>query len=105
MVLFTKGILSMILLDTVQVFKFGLIMPNMKVNGVKTKQMAEANSGMLMVTFTKVNGKMIRPMVMVSTFTSTELSMKDTGRTIFRMAKVWKVGKMVVAMRVATKKA
>ena len=31
--------------------------------------------------------------------------MRATGRTIYKMAKVWKAGKMVVAMKVATKKA
>ena len=47
----------------------------------------------------RVNGRKIRPMVTVSTFTSMELSMKDTGRTISKMVKVWRAGKTVADMK------
>jgi hypothetical protein len=40
--------------------KSGLIMPSMRVNGEKIKPTGGVSSGMLMVTFMKVNGKTIR---------------------------------------------
>ena len=52
----------------VQVFKYGLIMLDMKVNGEKTKLTVGENSGMRMVISMRVSGKMIKQMVMVSTF-------------------------------------
>jgi len=88
-----------------QVFKSGLITPNMKANGERTKPMEEANSGMLMATSTRANGKMTKQTAMEFTFMLTELNMKDTGRTISKMDKVWNPGKTAVAMKVATKKA
>lgn len=51
----------------VQVFKYGLITLDMKENGAKTKQMVVESFGMLMEIFMKVNGKMIKLTVMVST--------------------------------------
>ena len=51
-----------------QVFKFGLIMPGMKVNGGKIKQMVAENFGMQMEIYMKENGKMIRLMDMASIF-------------------------------------
>ena len=88
----------------VQVFKFGQTMPNMKENGVKTKQMVEVNSGMLMVIFTKENGRKTRLMDMEFIFTSMVLNMKATGRMIFKMDKVWKAGKTAADTKVDTKK-
>ena len=49
--------------------KFGQIMPSMRENGEKIKPTGEESSGMLTVTFTKVNGKMIRLTDMESTST------------------------------------
>ena len=49
-------------------FKYGLIMPDMKVSGEGTKLTAVENSGMLMAISMRVSGKMIRQTVMVSTF-------------------------------------
>ena len=43
------------------VSKFGQITLSMKANGAKTKLTAEESSGMPTATFTKVNGKTIRP--------------------------------------------
>ena len=88
-----------------QEYKFGLIMPNMKVNGVKIKQMAVENSGMLMAIFMKVNGKMIKLMVTEFTFMLMEPNMRGIGKMIFKMAKAWRAGKMAVDMKVDIKKA
>lgn len=51
-----------------QVFKSGLIMPGMKVNGGKIKQMVAENFGMQMEISMKENGKMIKLMDMASIF-------------------------------------
>ena len=87
------------------VFKSGLIMPSMKVNGEKIKPMDEANSGMLMATSMRANGKMTKQMVMEFTSMLMELNTKDTGRTIFKMDKEWNPGKTAADTKVATKKA
>lgn len=41
---------------------------------------------------------------MVSTFMSTELSMKATGKTTYKMDKEWNLGKMEAGMKADTKK-
>jgi hypothetical protein len=51
-----------------QVFKFGLIMPGMKVNGGKIKQMVAENFGMQMEISMKESGKMIKLMDTASIF-------------------------------------
>lgn len=56
-----------ILIDTVMVFRFGLMAPSMKGIGRITKLMAWASSGMQMVTFSMANGKKIKLTVMVFT--------------------------------------
>jgi hypothetical protein len=61
MVLFTKVTLKMVK-DMAQVPKFGLMEPNMKVSGDRTKQMVPVNSGMLMEMFTRDNGRMTKQM-------------------------------------------
>jgi len=55
-------------LDTDPASKFGLTVPNMKVSGAIIKRTVRVNSGMRMVMFTKVCGRTIKPMDMVSTF-------------------------------------
>ena len=80
-------------------------MPNTKVSGEKTKPMAEESSGMLMEMSMRVSGKTIKPMVTVSTFMSTVHSMRATGKMIFKMAKAWRAGKMVVVTKADTRKA
>ena len=84
--------------------KSGQTMLSTKVNGAKIKQMAVENSGMLMVTSMRENGRMTRPMVSASTSTSMVLSTKGTGRTISKTAKAWRAGKMAPATKVATKR-
>ena len=50
-------------------FKSGLIMQSMRVNGEKTKLMEEESSGMLMEISMKANGKTTKLMDTVFTFT------------------------------------
>jgi hypothetical protein len=59
--------------------RYGLMEPNMKVNGETTKLMAKESSGMPMEMFMKAIGRMIKPMVMGCTFILMELDMKETG--------------------------
>ena len=89
----------------VQVFKSGQTMLNTKVNGEKTKPMAEESSGMLTVMYMRVNGKTTKQMATVSTYTSMVHSMRATGKMIFKMAKAWRAGKTEVVTKAATRKA
>ncbi len=52
----------------VQVFKYGLIMLDMKVSGERIKLTVVENSGMLMGISMRVSGKTIKQTVMVSMF-------------------------------------
>ena len=88
-----------------QVFKCGQTTPSMKENGAKTKPTVEESSGMLMVTSMRENGRTIKPMDTVFIFMSMVLSTRATGRTISKTVKEWNLGKMGVAMKVATKRA
>jgi hypothetical protein len=88
----------------VQVFKYGLIMLDMKVSGERIKLTVVESFGMLMVIFMRVNGKMIKQTVMVSMFMSMALNTKVIGKMTCRMDKEWKAGKMEVAMKVAIRK-
>ena len=54
-------------------FSSGQIIPNMKVNGSTTKQMAKVNSGVQTETLMKVIGRMIKLM-------ASERSSRTTGR-------------------------
>ena len=85
-------------------FKYGLIMQNTRENGEKIKPMVEESSGMPTVIFTRVNGKTTKPMDMVFISTSMVPNTKDTGKMIFKMDKVWNLGKMEVDMREAIRK-
>lgn len=85
-------------------FKSGLMEPNMKESGLKIRLMERENSGMQMVTFTRENGKMTRLTVLGSTSMLMEQDMKATGRMIFRMELVLKLGMMDRNTKVNTKK-
>jgi len=89
----------------VQACKFGLITPNMKANGERTRPMDAASSGMPTVIFTKASGRTIKLMDTVSTSMLMVPSMRDTGRTISKMVKVWRVGKTAQDMKVDIRKA
>lgn len=85
-------------------FKSGLMEPNMKESGLRIRLMERENSGMQMVTFTRENGKMTRLTVLGSTSMLMEQDMKATGRMIFRMELVLKLGMMDRNTKVNTKK-
>ena len=55
--------------STVMEFKLGLMVPDMRVTGNKIKPMVEENFGMLTEMSSKVNGSMIKQMVMEFMFT------------------------------------
>ena len=59
----------MMVKDTVQELKSGLMALSMKANGALTRLMEEVNSGTLTVMSTRVSGKTIRPMALASTCT------------------------------------
>ena len=86
------------------VFKSGLIMLSMKVNGAKIKPMVVENSGMQMEISMKVSGRTTKLMVLESIFTSMVLNMKAIGKMISKTAREWKAGKMEADMKVAIKK-
>jgi len=67
------------------VFRFGLMEPNTKVNGLTTKPREKANLHMLMGTFMMVTGKKTRLMAMVYTFTQMETDTKVNGPKITNM--------------------
>ena len=56
-----------VLIVTEKVYRFGLMVPSMKVNGEITKLMVREDFGMLMVMSMKETGLKIRLMVMVFT--------------------------------------
>jgi len=58
--------------------------------------MDKDSSGMLKVIIIRVNGRMIKPMVMECICIRMEPSMKECGRMIYRMEKGLRYGKMVV---------
>jgi len=61
------------------VFKFGLIVQNMKANGETAKPKVEVCSIMLMETFTLVSSGMTAQMAMECTYMKTDKDMKDIG--------------------------
>ena len=91
--------------DMDQVYKLGLMELSMKESGRRTKLMAEASSGTQMVTYTKENGRKIKPMDSVFMFISTEPGMKASGEMICKTVKAKKAGKMDLATQEATWKA
>lgn len=82
--------------------KLGLMVPNTKVNGKRTKQTAKENSGMLTATFTRASGSKTKPTGMAFTSISTVPGMRGNGAMIYRMAWGKKVGKMDQVMPVDT---
>ena len=79
-------------MDTV--CRFGLMVPNTRANGSKTRPMGKASSIMPRVMSMTANGKMTRPMVTVSTNTQMDQGMRVTGETTSSMAKVQSNGPM-----------
>ena len=87
------------------VCKLGLMELSMKESGRRTKPMVGANSGTLMVTYTKENGRKIKLMDSVFMYISTEPGMKVSGEMICKTEKAKKAGKMDLATQEATWKA
>jgi len=73
---------------------------NTKAIGLKTKLLVKANSLMLMATFIKDSGKMIRLMDMECIFIlKQEPNIKDTGRMICNMVQGYKYTLMEISMK------
>ena len=85
-------------------FKYGLIMQNTRVNGEKIKPMGAESSGTPTETSMKASGRTTKLTAMESISMLTVLNMKVIGKTIFKMGRAWKAGKMEADMRVDTKK-
>mmetsp|Transcript_985 Transcript_985/g.1348 ORF Transcript_985/g.1348 Transcript_985/m.1348 type:complete len:227 (-) Transcript_985:480-1160(-) len=73
--------------------------PNTRESGEKTVHMARADLFMSMETFMTGTGPTIKPMVAVSTSTSTVRSMRACGRTTCSTGTVWRPGRTSLAMR------
>jgi hypothetical protein len=69
--------------DTVS--RFGLMEPNTKVNGSRTKLRGKANLHMLMETFMMVTGKKTRLRAMVYTLAKMEVNTKANGPKTTKM--------------------
>lgn len=87
-----------------QAFRYGLMELSTKENGNSIKLTVKGNSGMQMVMFMKVTGKMIRPMDTECTFTLTEPDMKDNGKMISKTDKELSLGQMAANTKEAIKK-
>ena len=77
----------------------------MKVNGEIIKPMGKVNSGMPMEMFMKETGLMTRQMAMVFISMSTELVMRDIGKTTYKTVRESNPGLMVANMKDNTRKA
>ena len=87
-----------------RVHKSGLTVPNILVTGLMIKLMAMVNYIMQMVTYTKENGQMIKPMAGACILTPMELNIMENGRMINNMVKVQNLGLMVQYMKENTTK-
>ena len=84
------------------VFKYGLIMQNMRVNGEKIKPMGAESSGMPTETSMKVSGRMTKQTDMESISMLTVQGMKEIGEMTSNMARARRHGQMALYMRVST---
>ena len=78
--------------DKVTVYKNGLTVQFMKANGTKTKLKVKVPSGTPKATSTLAIFVPIKPMVSVSTLTSTAAATRASGSTTFKKDKVKKFG-------------
>jgi hypothetical protein len=88
--------------DTAKVFKCGRTVPSTKEPGQMIWRMERVASFITTVTFTKVNGSMIRPMVKVLIITKMVPSMLVSGLKINSTEQALRPGLMVHVMRVPT---
>ena len=84
--------------------KFGLMEPNMRVNGSSTRQTGKESSGTPMGTSSKVTGRMTRLMVSESISMSTVQDTRDSGKMTYKMAGVSKAGLMAANTKAVTRK-
>lgn len=80
--------------EMAEVPKYGQMALSTKDTGRMTKPMAKEDLSMPMEMYMKVNGRMTRLMVMVSTCILTVLNMRDTGRRTNNTEKVGRPGLM-----------
>jgi len=101
--LYTKVIGSSTLTKkTAEAFKFGQMDQGTMVSGKTAWLMVTEDSYMLKETFTRVNGSMTRPMVMVFTLILMEVDMKGSGSKISNMDWDLNSGLMVLSMKACT---
>jgi hypothetical protein len=94
MVLFLKEN-GLEIISMVTEFNDGLMVPDMKVCGNIVKPTEKVNFGIMMETYSKVNGSMIKLMALEFTLIHQVLAILGSGRTIFRMGKEKNSGSMV----------
>ena len=87
------------------VFRSGRMEPSTRASGDRTRLMARASFGTLMVTFTRASGRTTKLTASASTSMSTAPSTRDTGRMTYKMAAVSSPGPTVRAIKVAIRKA
>jgi hypothetical protein len=88
----------------VMVFRYGLMVPSTKVNGLITKQRARVLFGTQKEMSMRESSKMIRLTATASTLTSMAVDTKATGRTICKMVMVLKYGVTGLAIQATTRK-
>ena len=69
-----------------------------------TLDLSKVSSSCLMVVSTKASGPTVKDSVVACRLSRMAPFSKDTGRMISKMAKEWKVGKMVADTKVDTRK-
>lgn len=84
---------------------FGQMVPVTKVNGLMIRQMVLGNYNMQMETYTRVNGVMTRPMARELIRMPTEHFTTETGWKTSSMASAWSPGQMVPSMKASTETA
>ena len=87
------------ILDTVSVYKSGLMVLSMKAVGDGIKPMEKESSGMLMAMFLMENGRKIKLTVLVLILMSMVLNMKVSGSTTYNTDKVERFGKLAAVTK------
>lgn len=90
--------------DTAMVFRFGLMVPSMMVNGRITKLMAKEHSGMFMETDMRVSGREIRLMVTELIPIATVPLTRATGEMIYNTVRESNIGTITQNMMESTTK-
>ena len=90
--------------EMAEAIRYGPTAPYMRAIGEMTRPTVEADSSMLMETFTKANGKMIRLMALENTCIPTALNTKASGRKTSNTARARRPGLTEPVTRVTTLK-